>query len=105
MIVPSLLPKQLAGVALKVKLTTAGWPTVTACAPLAHPLPLTFVDVEASVNAPAGAVTLEAEARTGRFRTDLFYRLDVVHMELPPLRARLEDVPLAKLSRRHRPSV
>jgi DNA-binding NtrC family response regulator len=37
---------------------------------------------------------LEAEARTGRFRTDLFYRLDVVHMELPPLRARLEDVPL-----------
>jgi cyclic pyranopterin phosphate synthase len=32
--------------------------------PLAHPLPLTFVDVEASVDAAAGIVTLEAEART-----------------------------------------
>lgn len=32
--------------------------------PLAHPLPLTFVDVEAAVDEAAGAVTLEAEART-----------------------------------------
>jgi cyclic pyranopterin phosphate synthase len=32
--------------------------------PLAHPLPLSFVDVEASVDAGAGLVTIEAEART-----------------------------------------
>jgi cyclic pyranopterin monophosphate synthase len=32
--------------------------------PLAHPLPLSFVDVEASVDAGAGVVTIEAEART-----------------------------------------
>ena len=32
--------------------------------PLAHPLPLTFVDVEAEVDAPAGRVILLAEART-----------------------------------------
>ena len=32
--------------------------------PLAHPLPLTFVDVEAVVDEAAGSVTLEAEART-----------------------------------------
>jgi cyclic pyranopterin phosphate synthase len=32
--------------------------------PLAHPLPLTFVDVEASIDAVAGTVTLDAEART-----------------------------------------
>jgi cyclic pyranopterin phosphate synthase len=32
--------------------------------PLAHPLPLTFVDVEARVDEAAGAVELEAEART-----------------------------------------
>jgi len=32
--------------------------------PLAHPLPLTFVDVEASVDADEGLVTLTAEART-----------------------------------------
>ena len=32
--------------------------------PLAHPLPLSFVDVEAAVDGAAGIVTLEAEART-----------------------------------------
>ena len=32
--------------------------------PLAHPLPLSFVDVDAAVDGAAGTVTLEAEART-----------------------------------------
>jgi cyclic pyranopterin phosphate synthase len=32
--------------------------------PLAHPLPLSFVDVEATIDADAGTVTIEAEART-----------------------------------------
>jgi two-component system response regulator AtoC len=37
---------------------------------------------------------LEALVREGKFRDDLFYRLDVVRIEMPPLRDRREDLPL-----------
>jgi two-component system nitrogen regulation response regulator NtrX len=37
---------------------------------------------------------LDVEIEQGKFRSDLFYRLNVIPFELPPLRDRLEDVPL-----------
>lgn len=46
------------------------------------------VRIVAATNRP-----LSDDVKTGRFRADLFYRLQVVEIKLPPLRAHKEDIP------------
>ncbi|MDD4891094.1 MAG: sigma 54-interacting transcriptional regulator [Phycisphaerae bacterium] len=41
----------------------------------------------------AASVDLDAQVKAGKFREELFYRLNVVHIHLPPLRSRREDIP------------
>ena len=63
---------------------------------------LTLWDVDLRIIAACNR-PLAPLVREGRFRADLFYRLDVIRLVIPPLRQRVQDIPvlILALARRH----
>jgi len=52
-----------------------------------------FIDVDVRIIS-AASTDLEKEVSKGEFREDLYYRIDVIDLKLPPLRNRKEDIPV-----------
>ncbi|MBV0911516.1 sigma-54-dependent transcriptional regulator [Anianabacter salinae] len=91
----SLTPEALAAAFEEARGGTLFLDEIAALSPVVQLAAVDLLEANAGARVIAGTYRdLDDEVRTGRFNPDLFYKLDVMRVRIPPLRERKDDIPI-----------